>query len=162
MSAAPLKFHLYCRERGWKNPTDSKDTPLMYAYNTQKDVFSWLREVGHDAHFNDYIGSYSYGRLPWMDPAVYPVQDRLIAGADDSDPSKPFLVDVGASRGYDMMRFKSYFPNCPGRLIVQDLPEVVSQIEGLDPSVEIMSHDFFTEQPVKGANVPLSLFYVSC
>lgn len=160
MSAAPFKFNEYCRGRGWKNPTDSKDTPLMYAYNTKKDVFAWLREVNHDGYFNDYLGAYNLGRLPWMDPAIYPVQDRLITGAD-SDPEKPFLVDVGANLGCDMIRFTNYFPNCPGRLIIQDLPEVVSKIKGMDPSIEIMSHDFFTEQPVKGA-VCSSLRLVSC
>lgn len=40
----------------------------------------------------------------------------------------------------------------PGRLVLQDLPEVVEQARGmfLHPRIELMAHDFFTEQPIQG------------
>lgn len=35
--------------------------------------------------------------------------------------------------------------------MLQDLPEVISAVKDLHPSIEITAHDFFTEQPVKAA-----------
>lgn len=45
-------FHEYARERGWKNPTDAKDTSMMFAYKTDKDMFAYQQELGYGPHFN--------------------------------------------------------------------------------------------------------------
>lgn len=37
------------------------------------------------------------------------------------------------------------------KLILQDLPVVIQDVKGIDPSIQLMSHDFLTEQPIKGA-----------
>ncbi|KAE8151969.1 O-methyltransferase [Aspergillus avenaceus] len=148
--AAALKFHEYSRKRGWMNPTDSQDTPLMYAYGTDKTVFHWVQDCGYGKHLNDYLSAYKLGRPIWADPSVYPVKERLIDGADAS-PDAPFLVDIGGNVGYDLERFHGRFPNAPGRLILQDLPMMIHQIKSLDPAIVRMEYDFHTEQPVKGA-----------
>ncbi|KAK2037189.1 S-adenosyl-L-methionine-dependent methyltransferase [Colletotrichum somersetense] len=148
--AAPLRFHEYSRKRGYKNPTDAKDTALMYAYNTDMDMFAWQQSLGYGTHFNHHMSGYRQGRVPWSAPTFFPVQDRLIAGADQN-PEAPFLVDIGGSIGHDIMEFHRFHPNAPGKLILQDLPVVINQIKELDPAVTPMSHDFLTEQPVKGA-----------
>ena len=64
------------------------------------------------------------------------------------------LVDVGGSLGHDMVKFKERFRQAPGRLIVQDLASVLAQAKE-DSDVEMMAHDFFTEQPVKGTTSSL-------
>jgi hypothetical protein len=48
--------------------------------------------------------------------------------------------------------FRRQLPDHPGRLVLQDLPEAISQArtQALHPSIEIMEHDLFTEQPIKG------------
>ncbi|OHW92252.1 catechol o-methyltransferase [Colletotrichum incanum] len=134
--AAPLRFHEYSRKRGYKNPSDAKDTALMYAYSTKKDMFPGSNRLA--------------GRVPWSAPTSFPVKERLIDGADQS-PEAPFFVDIGGSIGHDIMEFHSIHPNTPGKLILQDLPVVIGQIKQLDPAVTAMGHDFLTEQPVKGA-----------
>ncbi|PYI23474.1 S-adenosyl-L-methionine-dependent methyltransferase [Aspergillus violaceofuscus CBS 115571] len=55
--------------------------------------------------------------------------------------------------GHDVSEFHRKWPELPGRLIVQELPEVVSQARelNLNPKIELMEHDFFEEQIVKGA-----------
>ncbi|MDI1488689.1 MAG: hypothetical protein OHK93_007965 [Ramalina farinacea] len=63
------------------------------------------------------------------------------------------LVDVGGGRGHDLEAFKEAFPHQEGRLIVQDLPDVIDDIRQPVPGVEAMKHNFFTPQPVKGARV---------
>ena len=60
-------------------------------------------------------------------------------------------VDVGGGRGHDLEAFKEAFPHQEGRLIVQDLPDVVDDIRQPVPGVEAMKHNFFTPQPVKGS-----------
>jgi hypothetical protein len=144
-----MKFHEFCRQRGWKDPTNAKDTSMMYAYGTEMDMFSWQQSLGYGSHFNDHMGGYSQGRLPWMAPGFYPVKELLIDGADTS-PEATFMVDIGGNVGHDLMKFNNYHPNTPGKLILQDLPAVISNIKDLDPRIVRMEHDFLSEQPVKG------------
>ncbi|KAJ3472844.1 hypothetical protein NLG97_g10682 [Lecanicillium saksenae] len=149
-SAGAMKFHEFSRKRGWRNPTDAKDTSMMYAYGTDMDMFSWQKSLGYGTHFNDHMGGYSHGRVPWMAPGFYPVKERLVQGAD-TDPQAAFLVDIGGSLGHDLVKFKGYHPDTPGKLILQDLPNVINQIKDLDSSIIRMEYDFHTEQPIKGA-----------
>ncbi|KAM0430033.1 hypothetical protein ACHAPT_006039 [Fusarium lateritium] len=146
-SQAPIKFHEYSRKRGFVNPTNSKDTPLMDAYGMDMDMFAWLQKLGYSSHFNNHMGGYRQGRPPWM--SFYPVKERLIAGASNS-PDAAFLVDIGGNVGHDIMEFQRHYPNVPGKLILQDLPTVICQIQ-LDPTITTMSYDFHTEQPIKDA-----------
>jgi hypothetical protein len=150
LAAAPLQFHEFARMRGWSNPTDSADTALRFACRTDLDTFSWLQSLGYGMRFNNHMGGYSRGRMPWMVPECYPVQQRLISGAE-IDPKTPFLVDIGGNIGHDLVQFATNYPAHPGRLILQDLPDVINQITDLDLAIDRMKHDFFTEQPVKGA-----------
>lgn len=144
-----MKFHEFVRKRGWRTPTDAKDTSLMYAYGTDKNVFAWLQSLGYSTYVNDHMGGYRLGRMPWMAPAFYPVKERLIDGAS-TVPDSPFLVDIGGNVGHDLTEFRRYYPNTPGKLILQDLPVVIGQIEDLDRTITCMGYDFHNEQPVKG------------
>ncbi|KAH9899088.1 S-adenosyl-L-methionine-dependent methyltransferase [Xylariomycetidae sp. FL2044] len=157
---ASLRFPSFARKHNWREPIDPVDTSFRYAYNTNTDFFAHQHAVGYGEHFNHHMGGYRQGRLPWMDPAFYPVQERLINGADDgssaaadadADADAPFLVDIGGSVGHDLQQFQKYWPEHPGQLIVQDLPIVIGQIRDLDPKIRRMEYDFLTEQPVKGA-----------
>lgn len=76
--------------------------------------------------------------LPWQDLGV------------------KLFVDVGGSYGSLAVAFAQRFDNI--RFIVQDLPEIISDGLSHIPSellhrIEFMTHDFFTEQPIKGADV---------
>lgn len=48
-----------------------------------------------------------------MDPAIYPVEQQLIQGADVK-PEAPFLVDIAGGLGHDIAEFKQRFPDHPG------------------------------------------------
>lgn len=48
-----------------------------------------------------------------MDPSIFPVQERLIHGAE-IDSEAPFLVDIAGGLGHDLVEFKKRFPNHPG------------------------------------------------
>lgn len=68
------------------------------------------------------------------------------------------VVDIGGSRGHVSADLAKRFPQL--RFVVQDMPEVVKGAEeGLPEEVanlvSFASHDMFTEQPVRGAEVYL-------
>ena len=68
------------------------------------------------------------------------------------------VVDIGGSRGSIGIALAQSFPSL--HIIVQDRPEVVQQgrsrlPKGLQDRVAFMEHDFFSEQPVKSADVYL-------
>lgn len=100
------------------------------------------------------MSAYRQGRPSWMDSGFYDVP-ALIQGSIDE--SEAMLVDMGGSVGHDLSEFRRKWSTAPGRLILQDLPEVLEQAKSmsLHPSIEIMEHDFFKEQPVKGNSISL-------
>jgi hypothetical protein len=63
------------------------------------------------------------------------------------------VVDVGGSQG-DLARvLVQRFPDI--KIVVQDLPEVIAGAPKAVERVEFQTHDFFTEQPVKDADIYL-------
>lgn len=93
---------------------------------------------------------YLLGRSGWMDEGFNPVKERLFDGFDAANKDAVLLVDIAGGFGHYTEGFLSKFPDAPGRLILQDLPPVLGQIQQLHPRIEKMEYDFFTEQPVKG------------
>lgn len=90
---------------------------------------------------------WSMGRQRWFDTDYYPVQERLIDGADAKGV---FLVDVGGGTGHDVKGLRrSFGEKIPGKLVLQDRPEIIEHAQ-VNEADEKMAHDFLTEQPVKG------------
>ncbi|OLN83353.1 Demethylsterigmatocystin 6-O-methyltransferase 3 [Colletotrichum chlorophyti] len=148
---ALAKFHEFARKTNYREPRDVFNSPLQYGYNTKLDCFShFAANPPYDLQFAQHMGAYRQGRPSWMDEGVFPVKKRLIDGFDQAG-SGVLLVDIGGSFGHDIDEFRRKHPHAPGRLIVQDLPSVIDQIEKLDEKIERMGHDFFNEQPIKGA-----------
>ncbi|KAH8911250.1 S-adenosyl-L-methionine-dependent methyltransferase [Coniochaeta sp. PMI_546] len=148
---SPIEFYKFLRDTKWQNPTDAAHTAMHASYNTDlPNCFEYLRSIGLGPHTNHHMGGYRQGRLPWMHPTLYPVEQTLIAGADTS-PDAPLVVDVAGGLGHDINEFKKFYPNHPGKLILQDLPVVIQDVKDIDSEIQLMSHDFLTEQPVKGA-----------
>lgn len=111
----------------------------------------------HGQMFNDHMAGYLLGRPPWCDKRFFPVKERLLDGFDTETKDAVLLIDLAGGMGHYTEQFRSMFPDAPGRLIVQDLPIVLAQIQGLNSRIERMEYDFFTEQPVKGECPNLAL-----
>ncbi|KAI0835340.1 S-adenosyl-L-methionine-dependent methyltransferase [Hypoxylon sp. FL0890] len=149
--SANNKFHEFMRKTNYKVPNEISNGPLQYAYNTKQNMFEHLQaNPPYGDLFNLHMGGYSQGRASWMDKGFFPVQERLITGADTSEGA-PFLVDIGGSIGHDIQEFLDKYPSVPGRLVLQDLGPVLAKIEKLDSRIERMEYNFLTEQPVKGS-----------
>jgi trans-aconitate methyltransferase len=68
------------------------------------------------------------------------------------------LVDVGGGTGSQARTFRQRFPDLPGRVIVQDRPEVIANVkhELAKVNVEAEVYDMFKPQPIKGKLVSTS------
>lgn len=110
-----------------------------------KSQFEWLAQNKHrQSLFNSYMSSRRHGKPSWFD--VYPVE-RLTNDAVDHQEAV-FLVDVGGNQGHDLVKFQDTHPGVPGRLVLQDLPKVVSRCPG--GRIEGMGYSFLDPQPIKG------------
>jgi hypothetical protein len=114
--------------------------------------FEWLaKNKRHQALFNSYMSSRREGKPNWFD--VYPLE-RLVDGAV-SHPGAVFLVDVGGNQGHDLGKFVSAYGPRPGRLILQDLPKIVSTVDRT--GIETIGYSFLDPQPVKSESTPTPL-----
>lgn len=139
----------YLAEKGYQSPGDAYDGPWQYQFQTKDHYFDWtFKRPKESEAFNTLMTISRLGRGDnWFE--FYPVEERLRVQTDDAI----LLVDVGGSIGHDVIAFKERFPNLKGRLIIEDLPNVVSEVKDLPAGIETVGHDFFKPQPdtVKGA-----------
>ncbi|OJK02617.1 hypothetical protein ASPACDRAFT_50168 [Aspergillus aculeatus ATCC 16872] len=145
----------FLRKTSYRDPANGLDCPFQLGYNTQAAFFEFVgQHPVLSAQFNNLMSIYHQGRASWMDPGFYPVEQRLLVDTTTTDPADSILlVDVGGGKGHDLAEFRAKWPSSPGRLILQDQPAVLAEVVGsqLHESIECMPHDFFTEQPCKGA-----------
>ncbi|KAI1498355.1 putative O-methyltransferase [Biscogniauxia marginata] len=142
----------YLKSINYTLPTDLANGPFQAAHKTQLPFFAWLdNNTPYLQTFNNYMSAYRAGKPSWVDPGFYPVTDRLAQGFDSGLSNDVLLVDVGGGIGHDLVELKSKHPSLPGKLILQDRPEVISTVPGANDLFEPTSHDFFTSQLVKNA-----------
>lgn len=107
--------------------------------------FEWLaKNKHHQTLFNSYMSSRREGKPNWFD--IYPVE-RLIDGSIHH-PEAVLLVDIGGNQGHDLEKLQASFSGLSGRLILQDMPKIVSIVE--KPGIEAMGYSFLDPQPIKG------------
>ena len=75
-------------------------------------------------------------------------KDEKEADKKEKERKKKVFVDVGGGHGHQCSQLLKKFPTLKGKVVLQDLEEVVSnvQLEG----VGVQVHDFFESQGVKG------------
>ena len=89
------------------------------------------------------------GKTMWADEGAYPVRERLGTASDD----EVLVVDIGGGAGHDLLGLRARYPDLKGRLVLQEMPYMVERIKregACEGIVELMEHDFYEEQPVKG------------
>ena len=138
--------------RGYKCPSNALDCPFQWTFNTQMSYFEWI----HSSHerntdLNTCMKAMRSTRRHWTD--WYPVQAKILAGAD-CGTHDVLLVDVGGGKGHDLDRFSQRFPAASGRLVLQDLPKTLEGVIDLGANIELVPHDFFEAQPIRGLSQP--------
>ncbi|PVI08139.1 S-adenosyl-L-methionine-dependent methyltransferase [Periconia macrospinosa] len=132
----------YFAEKGYQSPENAFDGPWQYSRHTKDHYFDWMaRRPQIQQAFNTLMTISRQGRgEEWFD--FYPVEEKLSAQSTD----EILLVDIGGNIGHDVVAFKNRFPNLPGKLIVEDLPNVVASAP-LRDGIEAVGHNFFDPQP---------------
>ncbi|CAI7623543.1 unnamed protein product [Penicillium viridicatum] len=150
ITSGVLALPAQLKEDGYANPANGKECAFQRGFRTDLHFFEFMKENPEAAsQFNNHMSVYHQGRPSWMDVGFYDVPSLFSNVAQDD----VLLVDVGGGMGHDLSEFKRKWSDAPGRLVLQDLPDVIAQAKAgqLHPSVKAMEHDFFTEQPIKGA-----------
>ncbi|KAI1775544.1 S-adenosyl-L-methionine-dependent methyltransferase [Hypoxylon cercidicola] len=133
-SLANMPFYL--EKTGFKNV---EDTP---------GPFQDTHRPANDENFNAFMTGQRADRKQWFE--FLDVHGILLKGAK-AEPNATLLVDIGGGEGHDISEFYKRYPDAPGKLILQDLPEVTDSIQELPPKIERQKHDIFQRQPIKGA-----------
>ncbi|KAI2780782.1 putative O-methyltransferase [Daldinia loculata] len=142
----------YLKSIKYALPTKLTDGPFQAAHKTELPFFAWLdQNPPYLEKFNNYMSAYRAGKPSWVDQGFYPIEERLVEGFDaNTGGNDVLLVDVGGGLGHDLRELKEKHPSLPGKLILQDRPEVISAVSS-GGVFEATAHDFFTPQPVKEA-----------
>ncbi|KAF2103469.1 putative O-methyltransferase [Rhizodiscina lignyota] len=118
------------------------------AHNTEIQPYQWWESHPEDGALLHRYFTAQFKDLPsWLDGI-----DFAIGFAKGASSEDVLLVDVGGGNGQESELLRSKFPDCLGRVILQDLPAVLERAPELK-RIEKMAHDYFTEQPVHGARV---------
>lgn len=130
---------------------EPNETGFNMAFNTSRPFYLELEATPERARR---FG----GAMRWMSRGGRFSNDHLIRGYDwaSFDHADGLMVDIGGGHGAVSVALANATAHM--RFIVQDLPNTTAQGEKLLPSglqdrVSFMAHDFFEEQPVKGADV---------
>ncbi|KAF7712281.1 Demethylsterigmatocystin 6-O-methyltransferase [Penicillium ucsense] len=139
----------YFQKNNNQFPASAADTPFQLAKDTSLDYFQWLGQHPSLAKdFQQWMTLKQRSTPNWVD--WFDVQATILDGLR-TRPDEVLLVDVGAGEGHYIHAFNEKFPAAPGRRVLQDLPQVVSDLKDAPKHTELMAHNFFTPQPVKGA-----------
>ena len=90
---------------------------------------------------------------------IYPAATELTVGSEKpAEIQQVTLVDVGGSKGHDLIAFAKAYPKVQGKLVLEDLPVTFSHLEQhercelADARVSLQEHGFFAAQPIRGAH----------
>ena len=138
----------YLAENKYRNPSDRQNAAVQLAFNTKAHCFEILQERPEIlGAFATYMTVQRDGRPNFTD--FFPADRQLADGFHQSGEDAVMFVDVGGGKGHETLELRKKFPNLPGRMIVQDRPEVIREITDKE-GMEAQEHDFFKLQPVKG------------
>jgi demethylsterigmatocystin 6-O-methyltransferase len=141
----------------YADPEDNTNTGIQRAFKTDLPAFLWLQgDAEKVSYFQTYMATVRFGDKPtFLDK--YPVEEKIT----NLSPDRPLFVDVGGGFGSQAVAFKQKYPNLPGRIIFQDLPQTVEQV-ATPSGVEGVPYDFFQPQGIKGMFISFVLLFVSC
>jgi hypothetical protein len=131
---------------GYNNPTDVSKAALQDALNWKGTMFTYYAAHPEQGEkFNKHMMFRREDERGWMDSKVF----RIDKEAEGWPADKPIFVDVGGGLGHQPALLKASYPDLPGQVIVQDLPEVIQDALST-PGVQNMAYNIFDPQPIQG------------
>ena len=149
-------FHEYLAARGQLSQAREPDDPLHnpYTWTHKQDGTPVWTIMAQDP---EKIQTFQVG-MSGIDVAV-PVVGHfdfniLKNSAAEDEGEKIELIDVGGGHGACLKQILSEYPALnPRRCILQERPDVIEMAKasgGLPEGLQLMEHDFFKDEPVKG------------
>lgn len=116
----------------------------------------WAQDAEISNTYNTYMTASLGNRKSWVD--WFPIQQQYLQNRNATGikkaPNGVFMVDVAGDWGHHIDELSKRFPDIDGRLILQDLPAVIDDIDSLDARVEKMKIDMFEPQTIIGLPPP--------
>ncbi|KAK5170952.1 uncharacterized protein LTR77_004096 [Saxophila tyrrhenica] len=142
------------KEKGWTAPERAANGPYQQARGiVGTNTFRhWVQSEPHQlSRLSALMKVIQRDRLNWSE--WFPADALFTEGSESGDV--PFIVDVGAGLAHDLMGLASRYPDKKVRFVAEDLPSVIAETreEKLDSRIELVEHDFFQAQPIKGAKI---------
>lgn len=139
----------FFKERKYQDSENPADCAFNKAFKSDLMAFQWYPQHPElFAHFNRFMSVQRAGMPTWLDK--YPFLDRAKAA---TQPEQPLFIDIGGGIGHQSVALRGALPaEVKGRIVVQDQPPLIAQSIQCE-GVEQMVYDFFTPQPVAGANM---------
>lgn len=140
----------YGMKTGWQSNGSYADGPFQLGAKTNLGFWEYLNEVPERMQlFNSGMRSQTTignGRRSGAYPFAAELNKEPI-GTDEV-----LIVDVGGGRGQSLEAIKHDYPQLEGRLVLQDLPDVIADARsnGLPEYIETSVSSFFKPQPIQG------------
>ena len=135
---------------GYRSAGDYSDGAFQVGHRTRLGFWEYLKEDPERLKvFNS--GMQSLATIGSNKSAgLYPFDQRL--GEKPCSPEEVLIVDIGGGRGQALEAIKKNFPELMGRMILEDLPNVIQEAKasGLPQFIEPRAASFFQPQSVHG------------
>ena len=135
----------------YRNPTDYNNGAFQYGHRTKLGFFDYMKDDPERIKvFNSGMQSLATIGDARKSAGPFPFDKKL--KGEDLSATDVLIVDVGGGRGQALKAIIETFPTLKGRMILQDMPDVIEDAKADDlPSfIEPMAASFFERQPVKG------------
>ena len=135
----------------YQNPTNYHHGAFQFGHRTELGPWEFLKgDPERLAVFNSGMQSLAtiggVGRSAGAFPFDREMEKEEIVEMD------VLIVDVGGGRGQTLKAIHDAFPKLKGRMVLQDVPDVIedAKASGLPSFIEPMAASFFERQPVEG------------
>ncbi|RAL13126.1 O-methyltransferase [Aspergillus homomorphus CBS 101889] len=148
---AMLRTHEFLRRHQWQDRIGLRSNPYTLVHSCEGQTM--FEHVSQSPERLTRINDAMVAEDSLLaEIGLYPFKERLGALAQADQPT---IVDVGGGRGHILRQLKANTAGLGGRFILQDRASVIADNgpEMTRHGIELMAHDFFTPQPVKGALV---------
>ncbi|KAI0104012.1 hypothetical protein GGR51DRAFT_239765 [Nemania sp. FL0031] len=125
--------------------TQTQTTTLQLGLGTDMGLFPWLKQ--HPELLRDFQ---SLMGVPKEGNCLDVIPSLVSPVASASGHAEPVFVDIGGNTGQQARALLERYPELAGRVVVQDRQETIASAP-MVKGVQFMAHDFFSQQPVKGA-----------
>ena len=133
----------------WPGSEEPNESGFSLAYATDIPMTD---AIGRDPR----RASQMAGAMNFMQSGPAYAPRHFLENFEWGDAAQGLLVDVGGAQGEVAIEIARYLPGI--KCVVQDLPEVIKDAKvpddlKADGRLRFLAHDFFKEQPVKGADI---------